>query len=337
VGEQDLMSRSDAPPRDRGEPSWPVVIRTTIRLWLERRRAAAGRPAARRRALAALTVVVVGVAAAVAVVVLHAGRPAGRDDTVRRDATPRASGQSSSAVVAAALTRAQAAGWIAQQVSQAAIVACDPGMCSVLTANGLPASQLLTLQLSATDPLGADVVVATPAVRAQFGGRLAGVYAPEVIASFGSGAARIDVRAVAPDGAAAYQAGLAGDQAGRVNAGKQLLRNKRIHVSAAARANLTAGEVDPRLLTVLAALAGQHKVTIASFGDPSPGAPDVPLRGAEIGAASRGTLLPLLSFLHAQRSPYLPAQAALVPAGHRQYLLTVRYDAPGPLGMANAP
>jgi len=336
VGEQDqrLAARSSAPPR---EPSWPEVIRTTVRLWLERKRAALGRPAVKRRVISALTVVVVCAAAVVAVVVLQAGRSAGRDDTVRRDAAPRASGHSSSAVVAAALTRAQVAGWIGQQVSPAAIVACDPEMCSVLTANGLPASKLLTLRLSATDSLGADVVVATPAVRAQFGGRLASVYAPEVIASFGSGEARIDVRAVAPDGAAAYQAALPADQSGRISAGRQLLRNKHIRISSGARAALAAGDVDPRLLTALAALAGQHKVTIASFDDPSPGAPSALLRGVEIGTASRSTLRPLLSFLHGQRAPYLPAQAVLVPAGHGQYLLTVQYDAPSPLGLASGP
>ncbi len=336
MGEQNqrLAARSSAPPR---EPSWPTVIRTTFRLWLERKRAALGPAAFTRRVVSALTVVVVCAAAVVAVFVLHVGRTGGRADTVRRDAAPRAAGQSSSAVVAAALTRAQVAGWIVQQVSPAAIVACDPEMCSVLAANGLPAGQLLTLQLSATDSLGADVVVATPAVRAQFGGRLASVYAPELIASFGSGAARIDVRAMAPDGAAAYQAGLSADQSGRVGAGRQLLRNKHIRVSSAARADLAAGDVDPRLLIALAALAGQHKVTIASFGDPSPGAPSALLRGVEIGAASRGTLRPLLSFLHGQRAPYLPAQAVLVPAGHGQYLLSVQYDAPSPLGLASGP
>ena len=331
------MARSGIPPRKGGEPSWPVVIRTTIRLWLERKRTAARRPAARRGLVAALTVVVVGAAAVVAILVLHVGRSPGRNDTVRRDAVPRSSGQSVSAVVTIAILRAQAAGWIAQQVSPGAIVACDPEMCSVLEANGLPAARLLTLPLSATDPLGADIVVATPAVRAQFGGRLASVYAPEVIASFGSGAARIDVRPVPPDGAAAFEAGLSADQTDRISAGQQLLRNKHIRVSAAARADLTAGDVDPRLLTALAALAAQHKVTIASFGDPSPGAPDAPLRGAEIGPAGRGTLRPLLSFLRAQRSPYLPAQAVLVPAGHGKDLLSVQYDAPSPLGFASGP
>ena len=78
------------------------------------------------------------------------------------------------------------------------------------------------------DPLGSDILVATAAVRSQFGSRLASVYAPVVVAAFGTGAARIDVRVEAPDGAAAYRAGLAADVAARKAAGAQILRNAAI-------------------------------------------------------------------------------------------------------------
>ena len=85
---------------------------------------------------------------------------------------------------------------------------------------------LLVWRPSAADPLGSDVVMATAAVRSQFGSRLSGVYAPEVLASFGTGGLRIDVRAVAPYGAAANRATLAADVAARCAAGRQLLRNR---------------------------------------------------------------------------------------------------------------
>lgn len=287
-----------------------------------------------RRTIAAMGALVIGVGTAV-VVVRDAATSTGGHGSARHDTTVTVarSTPAGTAVVTAALTRLQAGKWIAQQVNPAAIVACDPEMCSALQASGVPAARLLALPLSATDPLGADVVVATPAVRGQFGPRLSSVYAPQVIASFGSGADRIDVRSVAPDGAAAFEAALTTDQADRASAGQQLLRNKNIRVSAAARADLTAGDVDPRLLTALAALAAQHQVTIASFGDRAPGTADTPLRGAELGTASRGALGPMLSFLDAQRTPYLPAQANLVPGQRGQYLLSVRYDAPSPLGL----
>ena len=42
-----------------------------------------------------------------------------------------------------------------------------------------------------------------------FGSRLAGVYAPPALASFGTGAARVDVRVVTPDGSARHRQALA--------------------------------------------------------------------------------------------------------------------------------
>ena len=171
-----------------------------------------------------------------------------------------------------AATRQQAAAWVASQVSGDAIVACDPAMCAVLLARGVSAGNLLVLRSAASDPLGSDVVLATPAVRSQFGARLASVYAPQVIASFGSGALRIDVRAVAPDGAAAFQSALAADLAARRAAGSQLLRNSRISASPGARAALLAGQLDSRLLITLAAMAAAGPLRIESFGGSGPGA-----------------------------------------------------------------
>ena len=128
--------------------------------------------------------------------------------------------QISGSLQAATAARASAAGWIAGQVSPSAIVACDPAMCAALQASGVAAGRLLALGTSASDPLGSDLVVATPALRSQFGARLASVYAPVVIASFGSGAARIDIRAVAADGTAAYDSALAADRGARIAAGE---------------------------------------------------------------------------------------------------------------------
>ena len=168
--------------------------------------------------------------------------------------------------------REQAAAWVASQVSGDVIVACDPAMCSALLARGVLAGNVLILRSAASDPLGSDIVLATAAVRSQFGGRLASVYAPSVIASFGSGALRIDVRAVAPDGAAAFRTELAADMAARRAAGRQLLGNSQISASAAARAALASGQPDARLLITLAAMAAAGPVRIESFGDSGPGA-----------------------------------------------------------------
>jgi hypothetical protein len=224
-------------------------------------------------------------------------------------------------------------------VAASAIVACDPAMCAALQADGLPATRLIVLGASAADPLGSDVVVATPAVRNQFGTRLQSVYAPVVIASFGTGAGRIDVRAIAPDGTAAYLSALAADRRGRISTGGQLLRNPRISVSAGARKALIAGDVDPRLLMVLAVLAVGQPVRIIAFGDASPGAGQVvPLRSAQLAPPVTGTkaaasLRSMLSFIEAQRPPFQPLRAALIGSS----TLTVEYAAPSPLGLLGSP
>jgi hypothetical protein len=161
------------------------------------------------------------------------------------------------------------------------------------------------------------------------------VYAPVVIASFGSGPTRIDIRAVAADGTAAYDSAQTADRSARIAAGEELIGNHRIAMTTSAAAVLRAGQVDPRLLAMLAALAAQQPLRILAFGDPSPGASAaIPLRSVELAPAEAGTqtaarLRTMLSFLQAQQLPFLPATAALVPGS----ALSVEYAAPSPLGL----
>jgi hypothetical protein len=232
----------------------------------------------------------------------------------------------------ASAIRDQAAAWVASQVSTAAIVSCDPSTCSVLVRHGFPAANLLVLGPGAADPLGSGVVVATAAVRAMFGSRLATVYAPQTVASFGTGPDRIDIRIVAPDGAAAYRTALAADVRARRAAGLQLLADPAVTGSAAARADLAAGRVDSRLLITLAAMAEAEPVRILAFGGCGPGAsPGTPLRAVEL-AAPPSTGPAMLAFVQAQRPPYLAAGSG-VSAG----VLTVEFAAPSPLGLLQSP
>jgi tetratricopeptide (TPR) repeat protein len=234
----------------------------------------------------------------------------------------------------------QAAAWVAGQISHSAVVSCDPAMCSELETRGVPAGDLLMLGPrgpggpGADGPLGSDVVVATRAVRREFGSRLADVYAPAVLASFGSGGASVEIRAVAPGGPAAYRDALAADLAARRQAGAQLLRNPDLSASAAARGPLSDGSVDSRLLVTLAVLAGlrlAHPLRIIAFGEPDPGAgAGVPLRSAELaGPASQV----LLAFLRAQQAPYLAAviRAIRLPGG--QAAVRIGFASPSPLGL----
>jgi hypothetical protein len=306
------------------------VLTTTARLWLRRRLGGMRRSRSARARWLVLIVaglVAAAVLAATATMVLP-----GRGG--------QGTGPPGAAQALAAAARQRAAAWVAGQASPDAIVACDPAMCAALQAHGVPAGRLLVLTPARADPLGSDLVVATAAVRGRFAARLAGVYAPVTLASFGSGAARIEVRAVAPDGAAAYRAALAAAARAPAAAGGRLLRNRSVHVSAAARPALAGGEVDPRLLAVLATLAGLHPLDITGFGRPSPGAgAGVPLRSADIaGAAPPGPGAPvslpgLMAILRAQRPPYRPSSLAIVRTGPAGPVLRIGYPVPSPLGL----
>jgi hypothetical protein len=287
-----------------------------------------------RRLVSALIVVACVLAAGAVTVVLSL--PAGVQPGSR--ATPVNGSVSAGGVGSAAAARAAAAAWVGQQVSRAAIVACDPAMCAALQASGLSPSNLLALSSVATDPLGSTMIVATPALQSQFGRRLATVYAPVVIASFGSGTSRVDIRVIGPEGAAAYRAALAADLAARRATGKVLLGNSRITVSAAARRDLAAGSVDSRLLITLATLATGQYVHIEAFGDAAPGADsDMPLRSAELTiprlAKNPGTYLQsVLVFLRAQNSPFRAASARVTRVGGKA-VLQIEFSAPSPLGL----
>ena len=326
---QELQRRTSATVARQGEPSWPAVAGSTVRLWLARHR---HRHADRQR-----LVLVVSALLAMALgagVTLALTRPGPKSvASPPGNLTP-----SPNALQAAADARQQAAQWIAQQVSSDIVVSCDPEMCGELQKSGFPVGQLMELQPSAPDPLGSQLVVATPVIRSQFGTRLATVYAPLVIASFGSGPDRVDVRYNTPDGsAAAFEAQLVADRKSRITAGEQLLTNKRVQASAVARRALLAGQVDPRLLVTLSALAHLMPLHLVAFDDPSPGVnSDVPLRGAELGAAASAGLPAMVAFLSAQQDQYAPAVARITRIANGQSVVIVRYDAPGPMGLGGS-
>jgi hypothetical protein len=305
-------------------PSWGAVAGTTVRLWVQRRRTGW------RIAAAIFVALVVFAAGGLTVALVRKGGAAGP-----------ASGPSGSAglgpVQAATAARRQAAAWVAAQVSHTAVVSCDPAMCAALQARGFPAGDLMTLAPGTNNPLGSAVIIATAAVRSLFGSRLTTVYAPSVIASFGSGSARIDVRVYAAGGAPVYLAALKADELSRISVGRQLLRNSRVSATPAARRQLDSGQVDSRLLITIATLSGQGPVSIAAFGDSGPGAsPGAPLREAELVApaqAKSGYLRSMISLLQAQQQPYLANSVTLVRLANGQQAVRIEFAAPSPLGL----
>jgi hypothetical protein len=275
-------------------------------------------------------------AAVIVVAVLAAGSAAGHEMLSGRPApaTPSAATQAS--------IRNLAATWVAEQVSRAAIVSCDPVMCSALRAHGFPVSDLMEFNSGGPALLHSGVVVATSALRQEVGAALSSVYAPGVIARFGTGAGQIDIRMVAQHGPVKYAEQLIADQQERRESGAELLTSSRIVAAPAARAQLNSGQVDSRLLVTIAALAGQRPVKILRFGDSGPGATPAssPLRSVELTQVPGGKQLTraafvrsTLSFLRAQHTPFYASGVQEIRMTGGVTALRVVFSAPSPLGL----
>ncbi len=243
-----------------------------------------------------------------------------------------------SQLAAEAAARTQAITWILHQASPAAVVSCDAQVCADLVSRGFPASNLLVLGPASNDPLGSDLVVATATVRNQFGSRLA-VYAPAIIASFGTGNDRIDIMWVYPGGAAAYRAALPAALRARKAADAQLLTNSNIRLSATARAQLLSGQIAPWLPLLIVTMAHSHPLRIVDFASQSPGGgPASLLRWVDLATTvpaahlTRAAYLGWMrSFIDTQRAEYHPVWVQQVTLRTGQAVLRIGYGAPSPL------
>jgi serine/threonine protein kinase len=294
-----------------------------------RRRRENGRASRRRRAAALLTLILLGAGAGGLAFALSQ-----RGASVRR---PTGGHARPSQLATEAAARRQAITWILHQVSPSALVACDTQVCADLASRHFPSSSLVPLVPMSNDPLGSDFVVATATVRNQFGRRLA-VYAPAIIASFGTGDARIDIRWAYPGGAKAYRAALPAALRVRKTADAQLLTNSNIKLSATARSQLLSGQVDPRLPLLIVIMAHSHPLHIVDFASQSPGGgPASLLRWVYLATTVRAAHLTpaayvgwMYSFIGQQRAEYHPAwvQQVTLPNGHA---VRIGYGAPSPL------
>jgi hypothetical protein len=306
-----------------GDPSWGRVLATTISLWVSRRLSRLRRPVL----FLVISALVLGAAAALVIPLTRTSLRVGRVASLSppHQARPAAvTGPAAVAAAVAASVRAQAAAWVAGQLSSDETIGCDPGMCTALSAHGVATSRLVPLGPSAS---GADVTAAAASARPSD--------APVLLASFGSGASQVEIRAAAPGGAAAYQQALAADLAARRSAGAQLLNSRRLQVAAPAAAQLRAGEVDSRLLIMLAMLASQHPWRVAGFGDASPAVPPTaaPFRQVILTSPDGRAMAAALALVQAQRAPYQPARAAIVRLAGGQAGLLINFAAPSPLGL----
>ena len=243
-----------------------------------------------------------------------------------------------------ALTRAQAASWVAQQVNRDDVVSCDQPMCTALRAAGFPAGKLLVLGPTSNPPLTSAVVVVTAAVRSLFGSSIDAAWAPDVLATIGSGAAEITIRLIAPHGALAYQSALRAGVTGRISDGTALLNSDKIELSQAAENQLNAGQVDPRLVLAIAVLAYDEPIDVVRFENIGSGvSTDIPLRFADLtvdgnpaNMTSSAYISALRGYLSSQSSQLGPVSGQKAVSGG-QDIFRVEFAAPSPLGSINTP
>jgi hypothetical protein len=327
-------------------PSWLKVIGTTIRLWLRRRvlhvpdSGKIGRARARLGALLTVVVVVVAgsVAAAVALTARSPAAGSGKKEAAVRPRLTPAQASAQAAAAAAALANGKAAAtWIAVQVGHGRVIGCDPVTCAAILAAGYPAGGQVVLQQGVSLPGPGSLIVASAAVRAQYGPQLDSL-APAVIAAFGTGASAVQVRLAVAGGPVAYSQAARNALAARRHAGQKLLRMRHVHARIAPRNELRSGVVDPRLTLVLRRLAAHYPVALLRFGDAGPLAGrTVPVRMAMIAVPTTrrgkrtvtelGAMEKLLRKLPAgDRAELMPVHAA-----HGKLLLELTFPAPSPL------
>ncbi len=162
---------------------------------------------------------------------------------------------------------------------------------------------------------------------------------PAVLATFGSGSARITVQLVYPGGRAAYRSALSRSVSDRIAVGEQLLNSGSVTASPAARSELAAGQVDPRFLLVLRTLISQQPIDIVGFGGRGPGAgPGVPFRVADVATTDPasslgGGYMPWLASVLLHPNAAYPAISPKLGTLDGQQVAMIEYAAPTPLGV----
>jgi hypothetical protein len=191
--------------------------------------------------------------------------------------------------------------------------------------------------LLATAPDGQDVQDALPP-------QLQAAYdSSRPIATFDENGTRVELRQVLNGTPSAVGTGIETEHSELVAAGKDIIASKRIELSPAAKAELTAGEVDSRVILALAAIAQRHLVSVADFPNDA--------AGTAAGAAARQLVIDALdgkplatgsaavtdttSVFNAEVAPYRPMSLELIDAqvGATAPDLVMTFDAPGPLGL----
>lgn len=309
--------------KDYSNPPWVKVWWTSVRLFIQR-------SPLRHRIIAALASL--GVAVAVTAVAIALIRPASTADTDER--SPAAT----NSLAAAAGVQSDAARWASNNVADGTLIACDPSTCVDLEAAGYLVTALVPIR-GGGDLRRADLVLVTPALRAQVGPSFDDLVAPQPVAAFGSGDIAAQLSRVVVDGPDGYARRTAADRAARRAAGRELATAQGLDLSATARAQLERGDVDARILSVLPPLLARNELAIVRFTSSPEEPPGGPLRMVEIERIDGDSVTPgfaVLSevgtFLDAQQPPFAPTSVDVV-ASSGGPALRIVYAAPSPLGL----
>lgn len=224
------------------------------------------------------------------------------------------------------------ASWVEANLSPDAILIVDPVTSVDLRRVGVDPRRLRTeAPDDSTGPLG-DAEPAPPLFRLD---RIDTDPDLPLIAQFGSGANTLGLRQVLAD-PAANRVAAESDRQARIRFGSALAQNPNLNFGTTARAQLRAGEVDARLLLVLAAATMDVRMSVPEFistsADPA-GAilrrvqlADVVADDSDLSAAV--AIDRLADFLGEQQPPFAPSELR---ADARS--LSVGYLAPTPLGL----
>nr|WP_221472988.1 glycosyl transferase [Amycolatopsis umgeniensis] len=212
----------------------------------------------------------------------------------------------------AGLALTQAREWLRDNAS-GAVVLVDDASWTALAAGGWPTGSLIPIgscPSTCAAPEWAVLTASGQRDRPRFPAASAFLDGTDKVAVFGSGP---DTVTVSRFGEPSDPAGETDESGARSRAGAALASSQRIGCEGRTRDALNAGEVDPRLIATVAALATLQPVRLVDFPSaPSEAAAGQPLRRLVVSGNDEGAIA---DFYTGQRTTFEPASVTRVPGG----------------------